>query len=244
MRAVVMGIILAGLASPAVATTLINGKVDAVAFVGLGNATDSFTTGPSSTAVPATVQSVGLASVSSGNYQASASVTATGIWTSADAGTIDIQWGWTSTSAGSGLLTQLATNFAIPNWSYTFTATGDGSFDGRYTVTGSGATFGLQPIYGSDDLPFGPYGGDVADPTGAGSFSVALVNGLTYTMALYNFGNLTSQEGIDTSGSARALIDWTITYDVLPEPATWAMLITGFGMVGGAVRRRRVVAAA
>lgn len=27
----------------------------------------------------------------------------------------------------------------------------------------------------------------------------------------------------------------------IPEPATWAMLITGFGLVGGAMRRRRAV---
>ncbi|MFN7175352.1 MAG: PEPxxWA-CTERM sorting domain-containing protein, partial [Thermaurantiacus sp.] len=26
---------------------------------------------------------------------------------------------------------------------------------------------------------------------------------------------------------------------VIPEPATWAMLIAGFGLVGGAARRRR-----
>ncbi|MFN7177077.1 MAG: PEPxxWA-CTERM sorting domain-containing protein, partial [Thermaurantiacus sp.] len=26
---------------------------------------------------------------------------------------------------------------------------------------------------------------------------------------------------------------------VIPEPATWAMLIAGFGLVGGALRRRR-----
>jgi hypothetical protein len=26
----------------------------------------------------------------------------------------------------------------------------------------------------------------------------------------------------------------------VPEPATWAMMIGGFGMVGGAMRRRRV----
>lgn len=31
---------------------------------------------------------------------------------------------------------------------------------------------------------------------------------------------------------------------VIPEPATWAMLIAGFGLVGSALRRRREVAAA
>ncbi len=31
---------------------------------------------------------------------------------------------------------------------------------------------------------------------------------------------------------------WTLT--VVPEPATWAMLLLGFGMIGGAMRNRRV----
>jgi hypothetical protein len=31
---------------------------------------------------------------------------------------------------------------------------------------------------------------------------------------------------------------------VIPEPATWAMMIAGFGLVGGALRRRQTVAAA
>jgi hypothetical protein len=26
---------------------------------------------------------------------------------------------------------------------------------------------------------------------------------------------------------------------VIPEPATWAMMIAGFGLVGGVMRRRR-----
>lgn len=37
--------------------------------------------------------------------------------------------------------------------------------------------------------------------------------------------------------------DGTIVAGVIPEPATWAMLITGFGFVGVAMRRRRVAAA-
>ncbi|WP_243453830.1 PEPxxWA-CTERM sorting domain-containing protein [Sandaracinobacteroides saxicola] len=36
---------------------------------------------------------------------------------------------------------------------------------------------------------------------------------------------------------------WLVRGAVVPEPATWAMLISGFGLVGGALRRRRSVAA-
>jgi hypothetical protein len=35
-----------------------------------------------------------------------------------------------------------------------------------------------------------------------------------------------------------------VTQGVIPEPATWAMLITGFGLVGTAMRRRRTAVAA
>ena len=31
--------------------------------------------------------------------------------------------------------------------------------------------------------------------------------------------------------------------DVVPEPASWALMIAGFGLVGGALRRRTAVAA-
>jgi hypothetical protein len=37
--------------------------------------------------------------------------------------------------------------------------------------------------------------------------------------------------------------DFIAQNSVVPEPATWAMLIAGFGLVGGAVRRRRAIQA-
>jgi len=45
--------------------------------------------------------------------------------------------------------------------------------------------------------------------------------------AIWNSGTITvTYEALDTPGA-------------VPEPATWAMLIGGFGMVGGTLRRRR-----
>lgn len=42
-----------------------------------------------------------------------------------------------------------------------------------------------------------------------------------------------------------ALLDHvSLTSGAVPEPATWAMLIVGFGLIGGMVRRRRGLAAA
>jgi hypothetical protein len=55
----------------------------------------------------------------------------------------------------------------------------------------------------------------------------------------------------DNIGEPREYVTVALTYfegsggggDVVPEPATWAMLIAGFGLVGSALRRRRPLAA-
>ena len=43
-----------------------------------------------------------------------------------------------------------------------------------------------------------------------------------------------------TSGDAVLMAD---TVDSVPEPASWAMMITGFGLIGGTLRRRRTTIA-
>ena len=51
----------------------------------------------------------------------------------------------------------------------------------------------------------------------------------------------------NTSASACDLnfrVDGTTAIAAVPEPATWAMMIAGFGLVGGTLRRRRVTAVA
>lgn len=45
-------------------------------------------------------------------------------------------------------------------------------------------------------------------------------------------------------GSNGGIVLDNISVSAVPEPATWAMLITGFGMVGYGLRRRRATAAA
>ncbi|MGH6998130.1 MAG: PEPxxWA-CTERM sorting domain-containing protein, partial [Phenylobacterium sp.] len=49
-----------------------------------------------------------------------------------------------------------------------------------------------------------------------------------------NFGNVTYQtySGVQTIASLSSAV---------PEPATWAMMIMGFGLVGSAVRRRNLL---
>jgi hypothetical protein len=75
------------------------------------------------------------------------------------------------------------------------------------------------------------------DPTGA--FCNWTAVGVTFSGTAFSidFGGTANQTGFDniTFGSASPAI---------PEPATWAMLIAGFGLVGHAARRRRAALAA
>ncbi len=48
-----------------------------------------------------------------------------------------------------------------------------------------------------------------------------------------------TQEGVSNSAFLRGQVVLRSTAGAVPEPATWAMLITGFGLVGAAARRRQ-----
>ena len=80
---------------------------------------------------------------------------------------------------------------------------------------------GSCPGYSAGFCPFGPAG--------------VTFGGTARSIA---FGGVANQIVFDdiTFGSA-------VPGDVIPEPASWAMLIAGFGLVGAAQRRRRAVAA-
>lgn len=79
-------------------------------------------------------------------------------------------------------------------------------------------------------------GGCVGDPTGAACHWDAV--GVTFagTAMSVDFGGVANQAGFDniTLGSATPGV---------PEPATWALMIGGFAMVGAAMRRRAVATA-
>lgn len=76
----------------------------------------------------------------------------------------------------------------------------------------------------------------VGDPNGA--FCNWTAGGVTFAGTAYSidFGGTANQTGYDniTFGSD------TPGGGTVPEPATWAMMILGFGLVGASMRRRRV----
>ena len=143
-------------------------------------------------------------------------------------------------------------NGAGPDWTYTFTATADGSFALLYDVApdpDSGSLFGLN---GWNIEWSGPGGGkiltDLFDPTVNGKMSRAVVAGQTYTAALRNNTNLNTAGHFGTATGRGATMHGNFAYSVIegtvPEPATWALLIAGFGVTGAAARRRRAAVAA
>lgn len=230
-------------AAPALATTSISGDVAAGVHSVLGTNTDSNSNSANAVAPGAvTISTSANAGVSDGGATNNAFARVTANWTSADSGDFSMAWGWNVDAANYQSQALVETNLAYPiNWQYTFTATGNGVFSGSYSVTGAGDKFGLQPLYTTNDFTAGPLGGNTNDPTGSGTFSVLLTSGNTYTMSVAEFGNLSSANGLLANGSANALVNWNIAYDTapVPEPASWALLIGGFGLTGSALRRSR-----
>ena len=64
--------------------------------------------------------------------------------------------------------------------------------------------------------------------------------------AMFSFGTSYMGTNAVTNGVARfsnfTLADVDVVESAVPEPATWALMIVGFGMVGGVMRRRQTLA--
>lgn len=84
-------------------------------------------------------------------------------------------------------------------------------------------------------LPYNP--GAYSDPGVYNHFSVASTNGI----GGFSFVG-DSVEGNVSIDNVRVNVEGITS--AVPEPATWAMMITGFGLAGSALRRRRAAAMA
>lgn len=74
----------------------------------------------------------------------------------------------------------------------------------------------------------------------AGFLSTANLGGLTTRYVLYS---VLATQG-DNPGLSNISFEGQLASGVVPEPASWALLLAGFGMVGFAARRRRAAIAA
>lgn len=234
------GMLLAA-ATPATATIFHSGTVNGTAVVVLGDMPQSFTSGPASTFGPGYVDSIGIGTRGTGPAFVTATHDVRAEWLSADQGTLFIRLDARSVSAVAGTYTKVSTSIDQADWTYNFTATGNGIFSGDYSSSGSGDSFGPQQLYGGLDMPFGPHGVVQSDPqTIIGVFSVDLVAGQEYTMRFFTSTGFEAPTGINSDNASLTYLNWAITYnDPVPEPGNWAMMIAGFGLVGAVSRRQR-----
>jgi hypothetical protein len=166
-------------------------------------------------------------------------------WASADSGdVIFTNYGWdfavNNAQTSSSNLTE---NRGGDDWTYTFTATQNGVITMSYDVAGFNNTFGLWGW--SVDFNGSGSGGPVInpfDPANVGVFTGSLVAGQTYTIGLSGNPNIEFNGPPGAySGGMDGYFTWEISGSV-PEPATWALMLMGLGLVGG-LSRRRIAAA-
>lgn len=151
---------------------------------------------------------------------------------------------WQRTLSGSppGLLSGVGN--AVAYEVFEFTVTADGTYDFLSTATTPGYDNFLHLYVGAFD-PTNQFSGvlianDDFPSIGLSGFSFALTAGLTYLTVNSGFAN-------DDFGTYTMRISGPGDIlpggggGVIPEPATWGMMIAGFGLIGAAARRRRTV---
>ncbi|WP_380873693.1 hypothetical protein ACFB49_43190 [Sphingomonas sp. DBB INV C78] len=106
-----------------------------------------------------------------------------------------------------------------------------------FGLNGLDATNVLLNFYEATDVKLGGIGiyGSVLAPGAAVKFNNGQLNGLLVAASFHGTGEL------HNVGYKGGLLDAPKT--AVPEPATWAMMIAGFGLVGGAMRRSRAAKA-
>lgn len=136
----------------------------------------------------------------------------------------------TSRNAASALSTNFADNLGLDAQAFytgAFSATAD--TDGFYNVTGP--AFRYDPTAG--DLLVQVTGGDGAFSSGASAYVSGADGGRAYQL----FGSNVAESGYVPN--TKFGVTSVGGVGAGPEPGTWAMMIFGFGVVGGVLRRRQ-----
>lgn len=127
----------------------------------------------------------------------------------------------------------------LPRWSNanglvtTLLATGSDE-SGAAAGTQIGANFGTHTQSGLT-APFGALVGEIG--------GVYQLLGANFSGPAWATGTLNLHYWDSNNGDNSDFITVNVASGVVPEPASWAMLITGFGLVGATLRRRRAVTA-
>lgn len=120
-----------------------------------------------------------------------------------------------------------------------------------FNTAGTGPFFGYNGIAGS---AFGTGGNRFASSTSGTPFSVSNATGNLFVQTGFASGgavrarNIWENASLASLGMTAGTYEFTLPNDrvtfnigggtVVPEPASWAMMIAGFGLVGAAMRRR------
>jgi hypothetical protein len=242
--------LVAALALPAAAATAVRGTLNVVANSTLAGSTAIDLDSQSWVIVPEPLDVVASAEAMAGADSVDTGGLAEANWGSADSGSVFFfNYGWdfhVSDPTHAPASSNLTVGRGGDDWTYTFVATRSGEFRMTYSVApvALGEPFGLWgwaidwsgPGGG---LPLPP--GAALDPTASGVFARAILAGQTYTIGLNGNPNIAFDRAPgDYSGHMDGEFRWKITDAVVaPEPDAWALMITGLGSVGAALRRRR-----
>jgi hypothetical protein len=128
-----------------------------------------------------------------------------------------------------------------PYWSYSFIPTVNGNFRLGYDLGAGDRDYGLFLTQASSCL----FNCGIRLGGGNGFFDYSFTANVPFSIYISSssrFGFAANQGGIDDFGSVDSFSYEVMgVYTFIPEPATWAMMIAGFGFVGGAMRRRTKV---
>lgn len=253
--------LVAGLiASPAAAVTALEGKMHLRATSNVGHspalATDTAISNDSWSNAPHTLSTTARATaVLDQDNTVVTRATERATWNGANSGDIHVEdFGWDFDVANGDInqidaLLQHLGNPSEADWTYTFRADQDGVFNLDFNIS----AVGNHSVFGLGEWRFVMLGDGLKDVQlsetfqgtsghASGSASQQLRAGATYTVALFNNTGLGSFTPDHSSATLTADFHWDIR-SAVPEPATWALMITGFGLAGAALRRRNGTAA-
>jgi hypothetical protein len=161
--------------------------------------------------------------------------------------------------AGSDVVALVSGNLDLTGATFLSTGGADAYIWGGAGFIHTGPTYGDTYSLSAGGTPFG---------TGGGIFLASSTSGDKFALASGRFGNVSVPEGYISGSAISSSTTWsnqtlgslgltigTYSYSVpndkvtinigsaVPEPATWAMMLVGFGCVGLAIRRREKVSA-
>ncbi len=140
---------------------------------------------------------------------------------------------WGSVAAAQGSYYGFIQLAGVLAQSFTSTQTGTGVLswlDTNRAAYGGLQSYDVTLVNGATAQFLGNFTSAVGGFVARTSSSFVLANGLTYSLRF---------TGLAQNDSTAFIDNVVVTSTAVPEPASWAMVIGGFGVIGIAARRRR-----